>query len=253
MLLLALLSVNFGVNRPIVSLPFVGKRRYFLCMYRVLSHPIRHFSPLIPSQDLKPPSDAAKCSANLLNSLCRRAALDKSAGFRQSTAFNSWYTESKRRSAKLKFKAPLHILYSTVQQPQACFPLSSRYGYWVSGSPARSVLSHPVSGCSLWGLNCFPPPCSNPVCVLSRPGWANWIQPSVSATRAHPGVNLDHDGNYWPGVQPVGRYEGVKQFHWGRSQTASSAHWPWRKLWGRGRNRDGGKVDPSISTLTPQW
>lgn len=55
---------------PVVGLycTSVVVKEYFLFIYWVLSHLIRHFSPLIPSQDPKPLSEAAKWSAKLLNS-----------------------------------------------------------------------------------------------------------------------------------------------------------------------------------------
>lgn len=50
---------------------------------------------------------------------------------------------------------------------------------------------------SLWGIHLSPPDC-NPVCVVPA---------RLRSLRAHPGVNLDHGGNYCLGVHCAGAYE----------------------------------------------
>lgn len=132
---------HFGVNQCDKSccgflLPLVVEE-HFPLMYWVLSHPIRRFSPLIPSQDLKPLSEAAKQSAKLLKSHYRRGCTaHNSAGIRQSTHSNSHRTD---------LLMPRLHLYSTWIRGKYCgIGLNSENCWLFRWSP-------PAAAASPWG------------------------------------------------------------------------------------------------------
>lgn len=123
--------------------------------------------------------------------------------------------------------------------------------------PAQSLrVAHSVLSVCPWPLDepNTPPHqhthAHNPVlCVV--PSRLTYPSLALPSTRAHPGVNLDHDDNYCLGVQPVGGEEwGTRIVHSGRSQISSSTRWPWRERWGREEGEGGSRADPGISILT---
>lgn len=87
------------------------------------------------------------------------------------------------------------------------------------------------------------------------PSPCSLVQLRSSTTRAHPGVNLDHDGNYCPGVQPVGGEEEER----GVPVLSGKGGVKWALLptdlggingEGRAGGEGGSGADPSISILT---
>lgn len=79
---------------------------HFLLVYWILSHPIRRFSPLIPSEALKSLSEAAKRSAKLLNS-----------NYRLHTAQQELDSTHTWMAAALSFSQPdcIHIALESVR------------------------------------------------------------------------------------------------------------------------------------------